>query len=64
MIQHFQYRSMYENKELPGWYISFFYGGVKHEGTYHKDGRIDCKPALDEKSAKQIHDLMLFHVYE
>lgn len=55
---------MYENKELPGWYISFFYGGVKHEGIYHKDGRIDCKPALGEKCAKQIHDLMLFHVYE
>ena len=69
MIQHFQFQSMYENKKLPGWTFSFYYQGTKYNGSYHKNGTIEWKdgqpPASDEETIKkQIHELMLFHVYE
>ncbi|MGD6801459.1 hypothetical protein FZC79_12550 [Rossellomorea vietnamensis] len=69
MIQHFQFRSMYENKKLPGWTFSFYYKGTRYEGSYHKNGTIEWKEAQppseeEEIIQKQIHELMLFHVYE
>ncbi|WP_201715390.1 YheE family protein [Rossellomorea arthrocnemi] len=69
MIQHFQYKSMFENKQLPGWTFSFYFRGTKYTGTYHKDGRIEWNgtfpPAEKEEDLKkQLHELMLFHVYE
>jgi hypothetical protein len=69
MIQHFQFKSMYENKKLPGWTFSFYYDRKRYEGSYHKNGTIEWKdtapPASDEEVIKkQIHELMLFHVYE
>ncbi len=70
MIQHFQYKSLFANKELPGWSISFYYKGEKINGIYHKNGKIEWnqKPSIDvheeELLTKQIHELMLFHVYE
>jgi hypothetical protein len=69
LIQHFQYKSMYENKQLPGWTFSFYYSGLKYEGNYHKNGSIEwtnhVPPAdKEEDLKKQLHELMLFHVYE
>ncbi|TMU88210.1 hypothetical protein FGG79_08960 [Bacillus sp. BHET2] len=69
MIQHFQFKNMFENKQLPGWTFSFFFNGVKYTGNYHKDGRIEWTGATppEEKEdtlKKQLHELMLFHVYE
>ncbi|WP_335872050.1 YheE family protein [Bacillus sp. 2205SS5-2] len=69
MIQHFQYKSLYQNNQLPGWDISFYFKGMKHSGNYLKDGTIEwtspSPPKDDEQKVKQyIHDLMLFHVYE
>lgn len=69
MIQHFQFKSMYENKKLPGWTFSFYFKGTQYEGSYHKNGSIEWKEAAppsndEELIKKQIHELMLFHVYE
>lgn len=68
MISHFQYKSLY-HKKLPGWSFSFYYKKRKLEGVYNPDGRIDWlinKPDLDDEETikKQIHELMLFHVYD
>ncbi|TFD97674.1 DUF5342 family protein [Jeotgalibacillus sp. R-1-5s-1] len=66
MIQHFQYKKMYES-DLPGWTFSFTYQGEQIRGIYHKNGQIEWStpsPVKDpDKVEKQIHDLMLFHVY-
>lgn len=69
MIQHFQFKNMFENKQLPGWMFSFYFSGTKYTGTYHKDGRIEWTgpiPPSDKEEIlkKQLHELMLFHVYE
>lgn len=68
MITHFQYKPLYDNQNLPGWNISFFYQRQKFSGIYHPDGKIQWKgniPEKDEDKIKsQIHELMLFHVYE
>ena len=41
MIQHFQFKNMFENKQLPGWTFSFYYQRNEIHGNYHKDGRIE-----------------------
>lgn len=69
LIQHFQYKNMYENKQLPGWTFSFYFSGMKYEGNYHKNGNIEwtgnIPPANKEEDLKkQLHELMLYHVYE
>ncbi|MEI5906410.1 YheE family protein [Bacillus spongiae] len=69
MIQHFQYKSLYENNQLPGWGFSFYFKGIKLTGNYLKNGDIEWtspKPSKEdeEKIRQYIHDLMLFHVYE
>ncbi len=69
MIQHFQYQSLYKNNKLPGWSFSFYFEKCKFEGIYHRDGKIEwtteLPPAADlQLIEKQIHELMLFHVYD
>lgn len=70
MIQHFQYNSLYQNEQLPGWTISFYYNKEKFEGIYHSDGRIEwitqhqLENGQEENLKKQIHELMLYHVYD
>ncbi|WP_078381582.1 YheE family protein [Sutcliffiella halmapala] len=70
MISHFQLKPLYKNNQLPGWHLSFFYKGQNLKAIYHKDGRIEWDPSFsysDEDKQKieiQIHELMLFHVYE
>jgi hypothetical protein len=69
MLTHFQYKSLYKNTDIPGWHISFFYKNQKYNGIYHQDGKIewtDVTPSSGEipQLEKQIHELMLFHVYD
>lgn len=70
MIQHFQYKSLYKNEQLPGWIISFYFDKERFEGTYHSDGRIEWssphkfKNNNEERLKNQIHELMLYHVYD
>lgn len=69
MITHFQYNSLYSNSQMPGWRISFYYKKKKLGAIYHPDGKIEwtSEPPLQEDEElliKQIHELMLFHVYD
>lgn len=67
MITHFQYKPLYENKDMPGWRFSFFYKKEKITGIYHPDGRIEWTSgnAIKEESLiNQIHEIMLFHEYD
>ncbi|CAM3514650.1 YheE family protein [Cytobacillus oceanisediminis] len=68
MLTHFQFKPLYENKQLPGWTFSFYFKKQKITGIYHPDGKIEWtsgKPASREEELKsQIHELMLFHVYD
>jgi hypothetical protein len=67
VIQHFQFKNMYKNKKLPGWVFSFYFEGTKYNGNYHKNGDIEWDklvPPKEDTIKKQIHELMLFHVYE
>lgn len=54
---------------MPGWRISFYFKKKKLSGIYHPDGKIEwtSEPPLQEDEElliKQIHELMLFHVYD
>ena len=69
MITHFQYSSLYNNSQMPGWRISFYFKKQKFNGIYHPDGKIEWTseaPSSEEEQllVKQIHELMLFHVYD
>jgi len=69
MISHFQWKPLYNSSKIPGWSFSFFYQGTKYNGTYNKDGSIDWhgshpKLKVIDDITKQIHELMLFHVYD
>ena len=70
MISHFQLKPFYKSSQLPGWHLSFYFKGHSIKATYHKDGKIEFEESAsftqEEKELveKQIHELMLFHVYE
>lgn len=67
MIQHFKFKSLYGNDQLPGWRISFYYKQQFYEADYKKDGSIEWvreKPEEITNVENMIHELMLFHVYE
>ncbi|GLB58771.1 YheE family protein [Cytobacillus sp. NCCP-133] len=68
MLTHFQFKPLYVNKQLPGWTFSFYFKKQKIAGIYHPDGKIEWtsgNPASQEGELKsQIHQLMLYHVYE
>lgn len=67
MIQHFSYKPLYANTQLPGWNISFFYQQCRYEADYLKDGSIVWHgetPQDEDTVKKMIHELMLFHVYD
>lgn len=69
MITHFQYKAIYQHQQLPGWTFSFYYQKQKFSGIYHHNGTIEwtsSHPKLEEEAAikEQIHELMLFHVYD
>lgn len=68
MITHFQYKPLYENKDMPGWRFSFYYQKQKLSGVYHPDGKIEwatnVDPSVEEDLKRQIHEIMLFHEYD
>ncbi len=69
MIQHFNFKPLYENAQLPGWLISFYYKQQYYKGEYKKDGTIKWlgfTPMTEEVETieKMVHELMLFHVYD
>ena len=69
MIQHFRYQSMYKDQRLPGWTFSFYYNRNRYEGNYLKEGAIEwtsIAPPADslQNVTSQIHELMLYHVYD
>lgn len=69
MIQHFNFKSLFENNALPGWAISFYYKQQLYKAEYRKDGQIvwlNDKPSDGDLPTveKMIHELMLFHVYD
>ncbi|THF80127.1 YheE family protein [Metabacillus sediminilitoris] len=69
MITHFQYKALFKKANLPGWRISFYFRGAHYDGIYHKNGQIEWgsvpPPSENETDIQsQIHELMLFHVYD
>lgn len=69
MISHFQFQPLYQNSQLPGWKFSFYFKKQHFTGIYHQAGKIEWTARQpenqdEEKLAAQIHELMLFHVYE
>lgn len=69
MIQHFSYKPLFENSQIPGWTVSFFFQQQRYVAEYYKDGRIQFigNAPSEEQLAnveKMVHELMLFHVYE
>lgn len=67
MLQHFSYKPMFDNPQIPGWTFAFFYKNTRYNGEYHQNGTIiwlsDAPPA-EENIKKMIHELMTFHVYD
>lgn len=69
MIQHFKFKPLYENKQLPGWSLTFFYKQQRYNAEYLKDGTIkyigQAPAEADLNEINQaVHGLMLFHVYD
>lgn len=69
MITHFQFQPLFSSEQIPGWRFSFYYQKLKFTGLYHKDGQIEWLGEApdgteEELLKKQIHELMLFHVYD
>ncbi|HET7577935.1 MAG TPA: DUF5342 family protein [Bacillales bacterium] len=70
MFQHFTFKPVASKKRLRTDYqFSFFYQGVYYQGVYHYNGQMDWfnpEPAEEdlETFESQIHELMLFHVYD
>ncbi len=69
MITHFQYKSIYENKQLPGWTFTFYFKKQKYSGIYHPTGKVEWTSTTPQTVdipllERQIHELMVFHVYD
>lgn len=69
MLMHFQFKPLFDNKNIPGWNFSFYYNKQRFTGIYHQTGTIEWttiqpKPQELDALVSQIHELMLFHVYE
>ncbi|ULT58053.1 YheE family protein [Neobacillus drentensis] len=69
MILHFQYKPLFSNQHIPGWTISFYFKKKRYTGTYHQTGAIEWMNEAPEQEdlevvTSQIHELMLYHVYD
>ena len=69
MIQHFKFKPLFENTQIPGWSVQFFYKQTRYTADYKKDGSIQYTGEQPDASEleqvnKMIHELMLFHVYD
>lgn len=67
MLQHFNFKPMFENQQLPGWTFAFFYQNKRYTGEYSPEGEIlwtGETPTNVANVKKMIHELMIFHVYD
>ncbi|SDI84087.1 DUF5342 family protein [Natribacillus halophilus] len=68
MLTHFQFKTLKDNWISKKWKISFFHRGKYCAAIYTQDGTIDWQnePVEDdvEQVEMQVHDLMLYHIYE
>ncbi|HBZ10096.1 MAG TPA: hypothetical protein DEO65_09500 [Bacillus bacterium] len=69
MLQHFQYQPLYRDERIPGWTFSFYFSGIRMNGIYQQDGKIEWTSGKPDREIenileKQVHDLMIFHVYD
>jgi hypothetical protein len=69
LITHFQYKPLFENSEMPGWHLSFYFQKLKYTGIYYRNGEIEWTSSIPEQTSAaalkaQIHELMLYHVYD
>jgi hypothetical protein len=69
LLTHFQFKPLFENKNIPGWNFSFYYKRQRFSGIYHQTGKIEWTVNTPEQNdietlTTQIHELMLYHVYE
>jgi hypothetical protein len=69
LINHFQFQPLFQNSQLPGWKFSFFFKKQQFSGIYNQTGKIEwtsTAPASEDQEMliSQIHELMLFHVYD
>lgn len=69
MFQHFTYKPILSKERRTNYRISFFFRGTQHRALYHYNGEIEWfDPAPSEKDRgnleSQVHELMLFHVYD
>ncbi len=67
MLQHFSFKPMFDNTQLPGWTFAFFFRNTRYTGDYLPEGAIVWTgetPPEEENLKKMIHELMIFHVYD
>ncbi|WP_269775476.1 YheE family protein [Bacillus siamensis] len=68
LISHFSWKPLFKKEKLPGWRISFYWQGTHYEGIYHKSGDIEwghTHPGKEEPAlVKELHELMLYHIYD
>jgi len=69
MLTHFTYKPFLSPESRRREYqLSFFFKGVNYTAIYHYNGSIDWQVEPEESDKRslisQIHELMLFHVYE
>ena len=69
MLTHFQFKPLYENEAIPGWLFSFYFKKLRRTGRYLQDGKIEWAENPPEDADRktlenQIHELMLYHVYD
>lgn len=67
MLQHFSYKPMFDNPQIPGWTFAFLYKNTKYHGEYLQDGTINWLSGTPSEEAyvkKMVHELMTFHVYD
>uniref|UniRef100_UPI0020BFB59C DUF5342 family protein n=1 Tax=Lysinibacillus fusiformis TaxID=28031 RepID=UPI0020BFB59C len=60
-------KPLFDNAQIPGWAISFFFQRQRYQAKYIKDGTIQWIgpiPPNEEDVKKMIDELMLFHVYD
>ncbi|MBM7646910.1 hypothetical protein JOD45_003145 [Scopulibacillus daqui] len=69
MITHFTYKPFLSKSRQTNYQFSFFFKGAAYQGIYHYNGEIEWATEEPEEAflkdiTAQIHELMLFHVYD
>lgn len=69
VLQHFTFQPVFSKKRRKNYRFSFFHQGTYYRGLYHYNGTIEWDepdPLEEDRGSleSQIHELMLFHVYD